>query len=372
MICEVFDIKDRSAAFKIVDFDSHTCFTRSGQRKESAEILLHETGWTLFSFDFKRSQAVFLDIGVDCDVSKAPFTYLVQFETAKRQALISFEDFLVLAERIEDPRNLVHLFNMGHCGSTLLHHVFNHVPGVWCNSEMICFANLAFARDSVDQSTLRKLTRAALRFMTLFPYASAAQTIITKHFSQSTFQIKTVHEAVPNAKSMFMYRDGKSWSNSFYHFVQKVGGTMIIPLDMRNFVWGIMSANAPRADIDGIVDLEADVVTFDRIAAVGWALHIKHYLKAIQEGVPMMAVRYNELTKDREKTIGRIFDYLGISRDAVIGTLQAFDKDSQKGTRTARDKTDLNFDDQNYAHVNEVFAHPRIAVDANLILPDSV
>jgi Sulfotransferase domain len=370
-MCDVFDILDRGSMM-ITNFDSHNSFTLASVRQEPADIVLREAGWTLFSLDFKRSQAVFLDIGADCDVSKAPFSYILQFETARRQALVPFDAFLILAEKIDDPKNLVHLFNMGHCGSTLLHHVFNRVPGVWCNSEPICFVNLAFERDSVDQMTLKKLARAALRFMTLFPCAAAAETIIIKHFSQSTMQIKTLHEAVPHAKSMFLYRDGKSWTNSFYHFVQKVGGTMIVTTDKRDFVWRIMSGNSPRREIESIVDLDADVVTFDRVAAVGWAHHIKQYLDAAREGVPMISVRYNELTKDRKKTIGRIFAYLRIPLDAVSATLDAFDEDSQHGTKLARDKSDLNFNDENYARVAEVFAHPRIAIDPNLILPDNL
>jgi Sulfotransferase domain len=369
-MCDVFDIVDRGDMM-IINFDSHGSFTLSAPQQAPADIVVLEAGWTLFSLDFKRSQAVFLDIGADCDISAAPFAYTKQFETARRQALVSFDDFLVLAENIENPKNLVHLFNIGHCGSTLLHHVFNRVPGVWCNSEPICFVNLVFERDSVDPVMLRKLARACLRFMTLFPFATAADVIIIKHFNQTTMQIKLLHEIVPNTKSLFLYRDGKSWTNSFYHFVQKVGGTMIIPPDKRNFVWSIMSGNSPRSEIDGIVDLDAKEVTFDRVAAVGWAHHLKHYLQAIRDGVPMIAVRYNELNQDREKTIRRIFTYLSIATDSVSATLDAFDEDSQRGTRLARDKRDLNFTEENYVRVAEVFAHPRLAIDPDMILPDS-
>jgi Sulfotransferase domain len=369
-LCDVFDIVARGDML-IVNFDSHNGFTLSPARKESADIVVREAGWTLFSLDFKRSHAVFLDIGAHCDVSKAPFTYTEQFQTARRQALVAFDDFLMLAESIENPKNLVHLFNIGHCGSTLLHHVFNRVPGVWCNSEPMCFVKLAFERASLDQAMSHKLARACLRFMTLFPFAAAAEMIIIKHFSQTTMQMKLLHEAVPNTKSLFLYRDGKSWTNSFYHFVQKVGGAMIIPQDKRNFAWGIMSGNSPRSEIDGIVDLDAEVVTFDRVAAVGWAHHIKHYRKAVRDGVPMIAVRYNELNKEREKTIGRIFAHVGIATAEISETLHAFDEDSQLGTRLARDKSDLNFNDENYARVAEVFAHPRVAIDPDLILPDS-
>jgi hypothetical protein len=52
--------------------------------------------------------------------------------------------------------------------------------------------------------------------------------------------------------------------------------------------------------------------------------------------------------------------------------LDAFDEDSQQGTRLARDKSDLNFTEENYARVSEVFAHPRVAIYPDMILPDSV
>jgi Sulfotransferase domain len=369
--CDVFDIQARGDAFSIVDFDSHAKFTRSEARQAPSDIVIREAGWTLFSLDFKRSQAVFLDIGADCDVSKAPFTYTIQFNKAKRQALVSFEEFLALAENTGDYKNLVHLFNMGHCGSTLLHHVFNHVPGVWCISEPLCFVNIAFERFSADDALLRKLSSASLRFMMRFPFAVDAETIIVKHFNQVNAQMKMLHDSVPNTKSMFLYRDGKSWTNSFYHFVQKVGGGLVVPPEMREFQWWIMSGNAPRSQIDGIVDLDADVVTFDRIAAFGWAMHVQQYLKAVDDGVPMIAVRYNELINDREETIRNILTYLGLPTDSVPSTLRAFEADSQKGTRLARNKSDLNFEDENYARVAEVFAHLRVTVDPNIILPDN-
>jgi hypothetical protein len=371
MTCEVFDILERGA-FKVATFDSLESFTLVQRREAPAEIVLREPGWALFAYDFNALKAVFLDIGTDCDLSKAPFCYLVQFERAKRQALVSFADLFALSERLPDPTNLMHLFNMGHCGSTLLHHVFNRAPGTWCISEPVFFVNLAMERTSIDEATLQSLARAGLRFLTLFDGAAGAELIIVKHFSQSTTQFKTLYEVLPSARCMFMYRDGKSWTNSLYHFVQKVGGSMTVERDQREFAWWIMSGNCSKHELDGVVDLDADVVTLDTLAAAAWALHIKQYRDAIADGVPMLAVRYNELTRDREKTIARIFEHCGISIDAVANTLDAFDADSQEGTRTARSIEVSHFNDENYHRVLNVFANPRIAVDADLILPDSL
>jgi Sulfotransferase domain len=371
MTCKVSDILDR-VHNPIPLFDSTMYFTLGPAQSAPPDIVLREPGWTLFCFDVKNLQAIFLDNGDGVDLSKAPFCGYVQYERAKKLALVPFSDFLALAEKIVDPKNVVQLFNIGHCGSTLLHHVFNRVPGVWCISEPACFFNLAMERDNIDDQTMRRLMRAGMRFLTIFAGAAEAHTIVVKQYSQLTTLLQTMHKAVPKTKSLFLYRDGKSWPNSHYHFIQKIGLSMIIPPEKRDFQWWILSGNVSRSEIEGIVDLHADVVTFDSVVAVCWALHMKMYLQAIKDGVPMLAVRYNELNVDRVKTIARIFDYLGISAELALTTLDAFDEDSHQGTRTARDKNELNFTDENYARVADVYARPRIAIDPNLILPDGV
>jgi hypothetical protein len=371
MSCEVFAIVDRVSNPRPM-FDSTQNFTLGPVRSEPSDIVLNEPGWTLFCFDVRNAQAIFLDNGEGVDLSKAPFCGYVQYEQAKRLALVPFSDLIALSEKIADPTNVVQLFNIGHCGSTLLHHVFNRVPGVWCISEPSCFFNLAMERDKIDDQDMRLLMRAGMRFLTRFSGAAEADMIIVKHYSQLNPLFKPMHEAAPNTRSLFLYRDGKSWPNSHYHFIQKIGLSMIIPPDRREFQWWILSGNASRHEIEGIVDLNADVVTFDCVVAVCWALHMKLYLQAINDGLPILAVRYNELNGDRIKTIGRIFDYVGIPTAFASATLDAFDADSHQGTRTARDKSELNFDEENYQRLAKIYAHARVATDPNLILPDGI
>jgi Sulfotransferase domain len=370
MTCEVFNILARDN-FHLPDFDGHKSFTLGPSRPAPSNIVVNEPGWTLFSFDVKRSQAVFLDHCVGVDLSKVPFCYLAQYERARRMALMPFSDLLALAEKIPDPKSTVQLFNIGHCGSTLLHHVFNRAPGVWCISEPIWFFNLAMARHNIDPATMQLMMRAGMRFLMLFEGAAKAEMIVVKQFSQLTTLFKAMHDAVPNTKSMFLYRDGKSWPNSFYHFLQKIGLGMVVPRDKRDFQWWMMSGNSPQSELEGVVDLHAEVMTFDRVAGAAWVLHTREYLQAIKNGVPMMAVRYNELNQDRVKTIGKTFAYLGIASDLAAATLEAFDEDSHQGTRTARDKSELNFTEENYARLTEIYANPRIALDPDMILPDS-
>ncbi|MBC7676739.1 MAG: hypothetical protein H7173_11925 [Rhodoferax sp.] len=89
---------------------------------------------------------MFLDIGAAQDLSAAPFSYHLQYATARRILCLPFAGFIDLVLQIKLPARLVHLFNIGHCGSTLLHHVFNKAIGVWCLSEPLFMFDAAMRR----------------------------------------------------------------------------------------------------------------------------------------------------------------------------------------------------------------------------------
>ena len=77
-------------------------------------ILLREPGWTLHEFDFKQQLAVFIDVGAECELFTAGFSYQRQVLNAKRVATLNFEAFIKLAQALKPPSRLIHLFNIGH------------------------------------------------------------------------------------------------------------------------------------------------------------------------------------------------------------------------------------------------------------------
>jgi hypothetical protein len=353
---------------RIVEFDVDRSFTCEQNHIVADENVVLGQGWSLFSFDFQRRRAVFLRCPLEAALLTAPFVYNAQFEQATDVALVGFDDLLRITERLPDVKKLVQFFSIGHCGSTLLHHVFNRVPGVACISEPIAFNNLALGVGAVDDDLRLKLARAALRLLAYFPGVESADCIVVKHFSQSTTQLKLLRDAQPASRNFFLYRDANGWTNSLYHFVQNYGTAMAVTKDQRSLLWRIISGGMAENYLDGLLDLHADILHFDALSAVAWAAHIQHFYAVQSEGVALYAVRYDQILKERKAMLTQLFAYLELPVDAVAATLSVFENDAHAGTRSARRVDDLNFDAENYAVVRRMLAHPRIALDPDLLL----
>lgn len=65
---------------------------------------------------------------------------------------------------------------------------------------------------------------------------------------------------------------------------------------------------------------------------------MEQYQAKYEQGVPVLAVRYEDLNAHREKVIAAIFKYCDLPRPELQSALKAFDKDAQAGTTLAREK----------------------------------
>jgi hypothetical protein len=353
---------------RIVEFDVERSFTCDNARLIEPGAVVLGRGWSLFTFDFIRQCGVFLRCPDDAALVQAPFVYNAQFEQATDVAIVSFDELLLIADELPDISNLVQFFSIGHCGSTLLHHVFNRVPGVVCISEPIAFNALALNGGGVDNSLNLRLARAALRLLACVPGAETAECIVVKHFSQSTTQLKLLSAAQPQSKNLFLYRDALGWANSCYHFVQKYGVALEVSKEQRSLLWRILSGGLPESVLIGILDLHAETLTFDALSAVAWACHMQHYFKARGAGVALHTLRYNELLSNRHAVLNELFTHLCLPVREVEATLGVFERDAHEGTRSARTTTDLHFTAENYAVVTSILAHPKLRMPGDIIL----
>ena len=366
-----YDILDRRP-FDMLSFDAVEAFDIGVPVWVPESCVLGDVGWTLFSFDFKRAEAVFLDIGADCDLSAAPFSYDMQYDRARRLLRMPFADFIRLAAQTKPPARLVHLFNIGHCGSTLLHHVFNRAGGVWCISGPLFTFDAAMRRADGGGMDLGDLLHAGLRFLWLCPGAKDADVIVVKHFSQATLQIPVYAAVDPSAKRLFLYREGKAWCNSVYHFVQRHGTVLDLDMEQGQFIWWIISGAKPQSLLDGVVDMATDRVGFDALAAVAWVLHLRDDVLEGCKDVELVPLRYEELNAERGAMIAQVFGQCGIDLSNIPAALLAFDADSHAGSKTSRAVPALDFGNDSVAVMDHIFAHPSMRFPADTVLPGSL
>jgi hypothetical protein len=321
------------------------------------DLVLSEPGWTLFSFDLSAGEAIFLDIGAETDVAPAPFSSQRQFETARRLLRMTLADFLDLKVVSVARQPPAHLFNMGHCGSTLVHHVLNRSGEAWCISEPAFTFDLAMNRADLSPERLTALIRVGMQLLTRFP-GVADRPVVVKHFSQSCPIMPEYHAAFPDAPCLFQYREGQAWCNSLYGFHQRLGGKLDLTSKDRLFSWYMMSANTPVARLEGLADMGQPSVTFDTLAAVAWALLVERHRQAVQAGVRLHGFRYEDLMADRLGVLATVFDHIGISQDGIAKGLAAFDEDSHRGAATEHSQPVERLDDAARARIARIFANP--------------
>ncbi len=329
--------------------------------------LLHP-GWTLHELDFGNSRAVFLQTGANNPLFAAPFSYQAQVTSAQQAAFINFDAFLKLSSFLKLPQHLIHLFNIGHCGSTLLHQVFNISGAAQCISEPKFTFDLPFNRQHVSPPMLAELTNACLRFLTLLPGYDLAMPLVIKYFSQASRIIETLVAASPHATNLFLYRDAIGYANSRYGFIQRRGMPADITPENKHQRWQAMSVGQPESYLKGILDINSPDVRFDEFAAIAWALHMQDYARAKANGIMLHPFRYNELVADRSEQMATIFKVCGLPVGQLAQALAGFDKPSHEGTSSDRSKPARKLPADAAERITRILANPKLALDPNMIL----
>ena len=101
------------------------------------------------------------------------------------------------------------------------------------------------------------------------------------------------------------------------------------------------------ADLDGIVDMEAETVYSEGMLAASWALDLARVSPPAHIGLPFLAIRYDDL--DAERVHRRTLLRPAACTPRSVPTLRAFERDSQAGTSIARGQPRAAFGETNLA-----------------------
>ncbi len=319
-------------------------------------LLWKEPGWELFALDLNSRDAIFARTPDGTKIYQAPFLNHALYKSAVALLVMPFSQFIALADKVVRPRNLVHVLNIGRCGSTLAHHIFNKAEGVNCISEPETYFPLALSRFTVDDDEAVALIRASSRFHFLAGSLNGDHTLVVKHHSQSLFQARRIWQADPDAKYIFMFRDAEGWANSLFRMAQGFGMPLIQEPKRKEFSWFMMSAGTPVSYLDDLIDLKDKSVQFESIYAIAWALQMAEQERLQKVGLNMLRVSYEQLNANRLRTIQQLFSYCEIPQDHLEVILTAFESDSQEGTHVGRDRKTVSFTEENIRRFYDVLA----------------
>ena len=171
----------------------------------------------------------------------------------------------------------------------------------------------------------------------------APQLYAIKFRSFSTVMIDLLHRVAPQAKHIFLYRNAEDRARSSARAFKTVeAGAKAMDeatLRVRTKFVPLLSNYANRA-INGTLSQ----VEFSMLA---WLSGMQKYLELHAAGVPMCAVRYEDMIVQPEQIVHTLFEYCGLptTPERLAQGVKAFERDSQQGSSLAR--TNLKQDEQN-------------------------
>jgi hypothetical protein len=336
----------------------------------SPSIVISETGWSLYCLDEQSNKAVFVKTPDGYDLSATPFLRMAQYSGAEKVLTVDWRELEALSAQVPLPENLIFIFNIGRSGTTLVSHMLAQVPDLWSISESDADFVVAINRHIYGPKLTQMLIRTCTRLLCRPPTGKTPNTVAIKHHSQTVYTCRYYFAAFPKAKYVFLYRDGKSWANSFHKMTQSFGLPPLLDQKLKDFCWWMISSASDPKILDDYFDTGAQHFHTEQIFAPGWAHYLQEYVDHLEAGVPFLALRYNEIISDKSGSTLRLLKHCGLPTDRLSEILKTFDADSQEGSGIGQDNKFEGFSPENYQRFVETLAkHPRFN-SPDIILAD--
>lgn len=304
---------------------------------------------SLYSLDLKNARAVFVEAADAKALAREPFFYMAQSRRARHVLTVDFGTFFRLyAPSSVHPEKLLHLYSVGRCGSTLLHHALNSVDGVVCYSEPDVLYQLALWRKSgrIGREEAVRLAGASLGCLWRHRPAGC-ETLAIKHRGKSIWAFREFWDAVPGARSVFLYRNAVDTIQSFDRVSNYAHGRRQWLLETP-VLSGVMRAwnhfNAGRWDVDIYREhlsggTPTEVVVQCGVAGrllLDWISKLDCYLKLRELDAHCVALRYEDMIAAPQAALSELFSACGLPAAEFQRVIAVFAKDSQEGTALRR------------------------------------
>jgi hypothetical protein len=399
--------RTKSGALSIA---SPSDFVSKSQGAVDARVILESPQTSLYCLDDQQRTALFVETPPSLDPARHPFYYQTQYKHALRLLSISYDTLIRLGGHADYPQNLVLIYSVGRCGSTLLSRAFSRLDDVSSLSEPDAYTQITAMRpkDGSRDDELLQLLESCTRI--LHKHQSSRRHTLALKFRSFSIQIADLlYKAFPRARSLFLYRNAEAWARSaaraFCAFdpstqernaraIQQDFETFerLIPLLPDYISWALKRWFSRGEDINWLkcarntarfvhssqVDGPEYLRPFPPMEslAVMWLSVMDRYLQLHARGISMLAVRYETLLSATTPVLRAIFEHCNLPLNQVGLAKVAFAEDSQQGTSLARQRIlsieDVPMSEEHRAQISAILRrHPSIQ-EANVTVPGTL
>lgn len=309
-----------------------------------ASGVLAEDGVTLYCLDARRREAVFVETDPQIDLTVFPFFYQAQYQHARRAIVAPLNVVHAAADEIGDRfERAVIIYSVGRCGSTLLSKMFGRLEQCVSLSEPDVFTQLLL--DDLSGDALVPLLRSATRLY--FPPEARATHLVLKFRSFCIELAEAMQQAVPRAVPLFMYRNLEDVIRSGMQVYRYPGGPLWWIDRMHRWVVARPALAASmlwnRRLVTRAVPLAGRFTSWELarlgpvgLLAMGWVSAMERYMELHRNGMPLVALRYEDLTARAETTAAELLERCDLDPSLASRMLATANDDAQLGSALER------------------------------------
>lgn len=309
-------------------------FTATDAGPMTSAELIEDPTYTLYCFDPNDGSAVFVQTPPKVNLDRAAFYYMDQFDHAIGLASVPHAEFCELSQIIDLPTDgIVFIHSVGRCGSTLLSKAFGAVPSVQSLSEPDDLTQLAGLH---AEPWMPDAVSASIRWRCKPRRGESANQVVIKTRAEVITIAKLMIEHFPDARNLFLYRDGLAWAQSVFN-----GAAPQAAFDDADQNRRMQDGWAKSMPLVGEYRRDDPPLNPIEIRILAWAQCMETYVQ-LRDSAPFLALRYEELVEAPRATLEAVFHFCGTHVNDWNAVEATFDKDSQEGTvfgRAERVKT---------------------------------
>jgi len=299
-------------------------FVLSTGESVSPQIVLDDPDVSLYCLDDENRQALFVQTPPGIDLLRPPFYYLAQYQHAQRVIAVPYDTLHRLADGLPGGAgNLVLVYSVGRCGSTLISQSFKAVPGVLSYSEPDVYTQIAMLRHrnrSREQEYLR-LIGSCTRML-----RRDAATMVLKFRAGGIHLADLFHRSYPEARNIFLHRHAERWLESMNAgFTPNMPGPEAEPTFTR-----FLMAQAPL--LKPFIRQHRRKPTLIESYTLNWLSVMDKYLTLRRDGVPFLAVSYEDIVARPRAALLELLAYCDLRIENFDRAYDTFSADSQEGT----------------------------------------
>ncbi len=348
-------------------------FDYSEDKAIDPDVVLKQPNLSLYCLDPENKRAIFVLTPTEINLCDAPFYYLEQYKTAQQLVAVPYDTLHKLATEVNlDSNRIILIYSVGRCGSTLLSRVFNQVDRVVSFSEPDIYTQLLglYKTNCINNTEITELVSSCTKILCASTIQNGKTLSWVFKFRSFVIELGEIfYQSFPEAKVIFLYRNAETWAESaaraFRIFEPATQRSMPILQELLSPMIPLLAAYRAK---------NQNTLSPMEMLSCMWVSVIERYLDLYQKGVPMFAVRYEDLKISPRVVLDAIFGYCKVMENHSSAIDNILEQDSQAGTNLSQINTQRSGNillDNHLVEIKQFMQKHSLSITPELIVPNT-